>query len=102
MKIERVFRVAPSLVRVILRERLVSTNIVEGYLPCTPGRTQFVRLEPANCQLVLQSSSHEVSAEERTKIPTVQAEALLEASVGRIGYRRSLIRLGADVDAFLD
>ena len=87
MKIERVFRISPALVRVILRDRPVSTNVVEGYLPRAPGKTQFVRLEPAGSHLVLQASTDGGTVEERTKIPTAQAEALLQVSEGKIGYR---------------
>jgi hypothetical protein len=89
MKIERVFRISPALVRVILRDRPVSTNVVEGYLSRAPGKTQFVRLEAAGSHLVLQVSSAGGTVEERTKIPTAQAEALLQVSEGKIGYRRS-------------
>ena len=102
MKIERVFRISPALVRVILRDRPVSTNVVEGYLPRAPGKTQFVRLEAAGSHLVLQVSSDGGMVEERTKIPTAQAEALLQVSEGKIGYRRSQLRIGIDVDAMLD
>ena len=85
MKIERVFRISPALVRVILRDRPVSTNGVEGYLPRAPGKTQFVRLEAAGSHLVLQVSRDGAAVEERTKIPTAQAEALLQVSEGKIG-----------------
>src|SRR5215207_5994436 len=102
MKIERVFRISPALVRVILRDRPVSTNVVEGYLPRAPGKTQLVRLEAAGSHLVLQVSSDGGTVEERTKIPTAQAEALLQVSEGKIGYRRSQLRIGIEVDATLD
>jgi CYTH domain-containing protein len=102
MKIERVFRISPALVRVILRDRPVSTNVVEGYLPRARGKTQFVRLEAAGSHLVLQVSSDGGTLEERTKIPTAQAEALLQVSEGKIGYRRSQLRIGIEVDATLD
>jgi CYTH domain-containing protein len=102
MKIERVFRISPALVRVILRDRPVSTNVVEGYLPRAPGKTQFVRLEPAGSHLVLQASTDGGTVEERTKIPTAQAEALLQVSEGKVGYRRSQLRIGIEVHAMLD
>jgi hypothetical protein len=102
MKIERVFRISPALVRVILRDRPVSTNVVEGYLPRPRGKTQFVRLEAAGSHLVLQVSSDGGTFEEQTKIPTAQAEALLQVSEGKIGYRRSQLRIGIEVDATLD
>ncbi len=67
-----------------------------------PGKTQFVRLEAAGSHLVLQVSSAGGTVEERTKIPTAQAEALLQVSEGKIGYRRSQLRIGSEVDATLD
>jgi len=51
---------------------------------------------------VLQVSSAGGTVEERTKIPTAQAEALLQVSEGKIGYRRSQLRIGSEVDATLD
>lgn len=51
---------------------------------------------------MLQGSSDGGTFEERTKIPTAQAEALLQVSEGKIGYRRSQLRIGIEVDATLD
>src|SRR5215207_8389498 len=91
MKIERFFRVAPSIVRMILKEHLTATYVVEGYLRSTPERTQLVRLEPNGCHLLLQRLGDQKRTEERTKLPTDQAEALLDVSGGRVGYRRTLV-----------
>src|SRR5215204_6148126 len=102
MKIERLFRVAPSIVRMILKERLTATYVVEGYLRSTPERTQLVRLEPNGCHLLLQRLGDQKRTEERTKLPTEQAEALLDVSGGRVGYRRTLVRVDNERDANLD
>jgi CYTH domain-containing protein len=102
MKVERVFRIAPSIVRMILKERPTVTNVVEGYLRPTPERTQFVRLEASGCHLLLQRLGDQERTEERTKLPTEQAEALLDVSDGRVGYRRTHIRLDHNQDAILD
>ena len=83
MKTERMFLIAPSLVRLILKERLVSKQVVEGYLAPASERTHFVRLEPSGCNLVLQSWSAEGASEQRTKVPSTQAEALLEVCPAR-------------------
>ena len=93
MKTERMFLIAPSLVRLILKERLVSKQVVEGYLAPASERTHFVRLEPSGCNLVLQSWSAEGASEQRTKVPSTQAEALLEVCPGKVTYRRTHIRL---------
>jgi hypothetical protein len=102
MKVERVFRIAPSIVRMILKERPTMTNVVEGYLRPTPERTQFVRLEASGCHLLLQRLGDQERTEERTKLPTEQAEALLDVSDGRVGYRRTHIRIDNNQDAILD
>ncbi|HEX8665984.1 MAG TPA: hypothetical protein VF744_18370 [Beijerinckiaceae bacterium] len=102
MKTERMFLVAPSLVRLILRERLVSKTVVEGYLGPPSERTHFIRLEPSGCNLVLQSAGPEGVSEQRTKVPSAQAEALLEVCAGKVGYRRTHIRVGSGAEALLD
>jgi CYTH domain-containing protein len=102
MKTERLFLIAPSLVRLILRERLVSRPVVEGYLGPAGERTHFVRLEPSGCNLVLQAAGPEGVSEQRTKVPSAQAEALLEVCAGKIGYRRTHIRVGSGAEALLD
>jgi CYTH domain-containing protein len=102
MKTERMFLIAPSLVRLILKERLVSKQVVEGYLAPASERTHFVRLEPSGCNLVLQSWSAEGASEQRTKVPSTQAEALLEVCPGKVTYRRTHIRLAPGAEALLD
>jgi CYTH domain-containing protein len=102
MKFERVFRIAPAIVRVLLKERPATTNVVEGYLPPTPERTQFIRLEASGCHLLLQRSGDQARSEERTKLPIEQAEALLDVSQGRVGYRRAQVRIDGDHVALVD
>ncbi len=102
MKTERMFLIAPSLVRLILKERLVSKQVFEGYLAPASERTPFVRLEPSGCNLVLQSWSAEGASEQRTKVPSTQAEALLEVCPGKVTYRRTHIRLAPGAEALLD
>jgi CYTH domain-containing protein len=101
MKFERVFRISPSIVRVLLKDRPTTTNVVEGYLQSTPERTQFIRLEATGCQLILQRSGDQERNEEHTKLPTRQAEALLDVSQGRVGYRRTQFRIDGDHVALL-
>jgi CYTH domain-containing protein len=102
MKFQRVFRIAPSLVRVLLKDRPATTNVVEGYLPPRPERTQFIRLEASGAHLLLQRTGDQARSEERTKLPIEQAEALLDASQGRVGYRRMQVRVDDDRFALLD
>jgi CYTH domain-containing protein len=104
MKTERRFLIAPSLVRLILRERFIVKTVVEGYFAPTPNRTHFVRVEPgAGSNIVLQTFGEpDGPVEERTKISQSQAEALLDVCAGQIAYRRTHVRIAAGLDAFLD
>lgn len=104
MKTERRFLIAPSLVRLILKERLILKNVIEGYFAPTANRIHFVRVEPgAGSNIVLQSfGGPDGPVEERTKISPVQAEALLDVCAGQIAYRRTHVRIGPGLDAFLD
>jgi CYTH domain-containing protein len=104
MKTERRFLIAPSLVRLILKERFIVKNVIEGYFAPTPNRTHFVRVEPgAGSSIVLQTfGGPDGSAEERTKLSPMQAEALLDVCAGQIAYRRTHVRIGPGLDAFLD
>jgi CYTH domain-containing protein len=103
MKIERRFLIAPSLVRLILKERFIVKTVVEGYFQPSPHRTHFVRVEPGNgSSMVLQTFGGDGPVEERTKISPAQAEALLDVCSGRIAYRRTHVRIASGGDALLD
>jgi CYTH domain-containing protein len=102
MKTERRFLIGPSLVRLIQRERIATKDFVEGYLQSSPELTHFVRLEADVCHIVLQTFAQTKSTEERTRIPTAQADALLDVCAGKVVYRRTEVRLGHGPDAFLD
>jgi CYTH domain-containing protein len=103
VKTERRFLIAPSLVRLILKERFIVRNVVEGYFAPLPHRTHFVRVEPGgSCNIVLQTVGPEGPAEERTKVSPSQAEALLDVCAGQSAYRRTHVRIAAGLDAFLD
>jgi CYTH domain-containing protein len=104
VKAERRFLIAPSLVRLILKERFIAKTVVEGYFAPTPSRTHFVRVEPgAGSNIVLQTfGGPDSPVEERTKISPSQAEALLDVCAGQIAYRRTHVRIAPGFDAFLD
>jgi CYTH domain-containing protein len=102
MKIERTFLIAPALVRLLQRERMVSREIVEGYLSRTPERLYFVRVEPDNCNLLLVVNADGARTEDRAKVSGAQAQAFLDACRGRITYRRNLVRIGLGLDVYLD
>jgi CYTH domain-containing protein len=103
VKTERRFLIAPSLVRLILKERFIVRNVVEGYFAPLPNRTHFVRVEPGgSCNIVLQTFGPDGPVEERTKISPSQAEALLDVCAGQTAYRRTHVRIAPGLDAFLD
>ena len=103
MKIERTFLIAPAVVRLIHRERVVSRDVIEGYLSRTPDQLQFVRVEPDGCNLLLASRGDAATrTEERAKISGAQAKALLGVAQGKIMYRRNLVRIGLGLELFLD
>jgi CYTH domain-containing protein len=102
MKIERTFLIAPAVVRLMQRERVVSRDIIEGYLSRTPDRLQFVRIEPEGCNLLLVAQGEAGKTEERAKVSGAQAKALMDVCQGRIMYRRNLVRIGLGLDVYLD
>lgn len=102
MKIERTFLIAPAVVRLMQRERVVSRDIIEGYLSRTPERIQFVRIEPEGCNLLLVAQGEAGKTEERAKVSGAQAKALMDVCHGRIMYRRNLARIGLGLDVYLD
>lgn len=101
MSVVRRFLIAPSLARLVRKERGAS-RIVEGFLNPQQGRTSLVRVEGGQCQLVLLSGEGSAVSEERTDIPRVHADPLLEACAGRATFDRTRFSLGGGRDAVLD
>jgi CYTH domain-containing protein len=100
---ERRFLIAPSLARLIRKERGVVDRVVEGYFPARPDRDHFVSIEPGHSFLVLAAPERDGSKEEeRTEVPRSQAEALLAVCAGKVGYERTRVRLASDREAVLD
>jgi CYTH domain-containing protein len=87
MKAARRFLLAPSLARLITRERGVERQIVEGHLSTHSGQNGFVRLEADECHLVLPllGSAGEV-VEDPASLPRAHAKALFDLSIGQISY----------------
>jgi CYTH domain-containing protein len=103
MKTERRFLVAPSLARLLRREHSSSERIAEGYFPSRPGRTHLVRIEAAQCRLVLISTGSEgPDTENETELPRSQAEALMDVCAGRVGFVRTPVPLESGDEAYLD
>ena len=87
MKAARHFLLAPSLARLIARERGVDRQVVEGYFSAKSDENQFVRLEADECHLVLPllGSAGEV-VEDPAPLPRSHAKALFDLSIGQISY----------------
>ncbi|MEH3117943.1 MAG: hypothetical protein PGN25_10220 [Methylorubrum populi] len=101
MSVVRRFLVAPSLVRLLRKER-GGARVTEGYFAPQAGRTSFVRVQGANCFLVLMTGGEGAMAEERTEVPRAHGEALLDVCAGRAIYERTTVSLGGAGEALVD
>ena len=95
MSVVRRFLVAPSLARLVRKER-GSARVTEGFFPPQAGRTSFVRVEGAQCHLVLMTAGpNGTASEERTEVPRAHGDALLDVCGGKVAYERSTLSLGS-------
>ncbi len=94
MTMLRQFLMAPSLARLIQRER-GGERVVEGYFPDRPHHSIYVQVEEDRSSLILSSDGIEGSPEERTTIPLSQAQALLAVASGQVAYVRTSLSLGS-------
>ncbi|WP_438345572.1 hypothetical protein [Methylorubrum populi] len=101
MSVVRRFLVAPSLVRLLRKER-GGSRVTEGYFAPQAGRTSFVRLQGTNCFLVLMTGVEGAMAEERTEVPRAHGDALLDVCAGRAVYERTTVSIGGSVEALVD
>jgi CYTH domain-containing protein len=104
MPITRRFLIAPSLTRLI-RKECGSERVIEGYFAPQSERHSCVRIDKAQASLILTSPGMEADvAEDRTVLPRVHAEALLEVCPGTVTFERSALRLHSEealVDRFV-
>lgn len=90
----RRFLVAPSLVRLIRKER-GGARITEGHFVAQGGRSSYVRVDGQICQLVLVNKGADgIPAEERTDVPRAHGDALLDVCPGKAAYDRTVLTLG--------
>ncbi len=102
MSVVRRFLVAPSLVRLIRKER-GGSKITEGYFAPQAGRTSYVRVDGQNCHLVLVTTAPDgTSSEERTDVPRAHGDALLDVCSGKAIYDRAVLALGNGREALVD
>lgn len=87
----RRFIVAPSMARLIRRER-GSARVVEGYFPTQSSRNSHVRIEGAEGQLILITpGDNGEPVEDVTIVPRKPAEALLDVCAGRLDIERTSV-----------
>ncbi|MCJ2124684.1 hypothetical protein [Methylobacterium sp. J-077] len=90
----RRFLVAPSLVRLIRKER-GGARITEGHFVAQGGRSSYVRVDGQVCQLVLVNKGPDgIPAEERTDVPRAHGDALLDVCPGKAAYDRTVLTIG--------
>jgi hypothetical protein len=94
MSTARVFLLAPSLARLIEKER-EGRHVRQGYFPDRPDRGTHVQLEEEAGRLVLVSNLPSGPVEEATDIPRSQAEALLELVAGQVEYLEVSLDIGS-------
>ena len=93
MRITRRFQLAPSLARLIEKER-GGHHVTEGYFPDQPRGSTCVRLEEGIGSLMLVRHGSGERVEEVTDLPQGHAEALLDLAQGCVAYRRIPLSLG--------
>jgi CYTH domain-containing protein len=91
--IQRLFIIAPSVARLIRKER-GGEHVREGYFPQQPQRGTFVQIEDSDSSLILEAGADEAS-EERADLPQAHAQALLAVSQGQVEYLRTRLSIGS-------
>jgi hypothetical protein len=93
MSTHRHFLIAPSLARLIQKER-GGERVLEGYFPDQPQRRTFVRIEETGSGLILEAGIGG-ALEERADLPLAHAQALLAVSRGQVEYVRTRLVIGS-------
>ncbi|MBM1174201.1 hypothetical protein [Microvirga arabica] len=93
MSTHRHFLIAPSLARLIQKER-GGERVLEGYFPDQPQRGIFVRIEEPRSSLILEAMEGE-APNEQASVPLAHAQALLAVSHGQVEYVRTKLFIGS-------
>jgi CYTH domain-containing protein len=91
--IQRLFVIAPSVARLIRKER-GGERVLEGYFPDQPQRSTYVQVEEDRASLILQAEGDE-APEERADLPRAHAQSLLAVSQGQVEYLRTRLSIGS-------
>jgi hypothetical protein len=93
MPMQRLFIIAPSLARLIRKEK-AGERVIEGYFPDQPQHRTFVQVEEARSSLILEAGG-DAATEEQTDLPLAHAQALLAVSQGQVEYVRTRLAIGS-------
>jgi CYTH domain-containing protein len=93
MTILRQFIIAPSLARLIQKER-GGERVIEGYFPDQPHRSTYVQVEETRSSLILEAGEGAVS-DEQADVPLAHAQALLAVSHGQVEYVRTKLSISS-------
>ncbi len=93
MATHRLFIIAPSLARLIQKER-GGERVLEGYFPDQPQRRTYVQTEETRSSLILEADGVGVS-DEQADLPPAHAQALLAVSQGQVEYLRTRLSMGS-------
>ena len=93
MPAHRLFRIAPSLARLIRQER-GGERVLEGYFPDQPPRGTYVQIAETGSSLILEAGGDDAS-EERAELPVSHAQALLAVSHGQVEYLRTRLAISS-------
>jgi hypothetical protein len=93
MLMQRLFIIAPSLARLIRKER-GGERVQEGYFPDQSQRRTFVQVEEAHSSLILEAGG-DGGTEQQTDLPPAHAQNLLAVSQGQVEYVRTRLPIGS-------
>ena len=99
MTVFRRFLIASSIARLIRKERPGAT-ITQGYLAVSPERTSYVHVDGDASHLVLVAAEPGGGrTEDRTSVPRLQSEVLLDVAIGRLVYEQRHLPVGPGLEA---
>lgn len=101
MTVVRRFLVAPSLARLLRKER-GSLRITEGYFTPKGARQSCVHMDALQCFLVLFTTENGSLRENRAPISTAHAESLLDNCMSHLVYDRIHVDVDLAKEFFID
>jgi hypothetical protein len=89
---QRLFIIAPSVARLIRKER-EGERVIEGYFPDHVHRSTFVQITETGSSLILEAGNG--TSEQRADLPLAHAQALLAVSHCQVEYVRTRLSIGS-------